>query len=328
MDKDYLQALRYKLQKRVRKLNSSIVSAHPLLLKQFLTFLNGNKIFAGILEELIILANEDSIIYECESVLETYGYQINLVSEKEYAAMCFKLLCDYSESGNKNYAIEIGRNLSQKSSSSEGMEIFNEYILEPFYEYIDENIDETGAILSMLRKYKERCEWFKREALYSIWENDTKSGEKLLARNMYEYLHDQGLSFFIEPQSASGEIDMISSQQGENKLLVDAKIFNPDKSKSVSYIASGFHQIYTYTLDFNQPSGYLVIFKTCEHDLKFALSDGISSVPFITHNNKTIFFITIDIFPHEQSASKRGHLKSYVISSPDLQKEIELLDCD
>jgi hypothetical protein len=324
MDKDYLQALRYKLQKRVRKFSLLNNNVHQfrLQLKQFFIFLHDHKIFTGILEELERLSNLEHISKEVEFILQR-RHNPNLSSEKEYAAMCYKLLSLCSELANSHDPVNIGRNLiGRQSDDSESLATFNGCILEPFYEYIDENIDETGAILSLLRKYKERCEWFKRDNLYSMWNDDTKNGEKLLAKDMYEYLHDQGLDFFIEPSSVSGEIDMISSQQGENRLLVDAKIFNPEKSKTVSYIASGFNQIYQYTLDFNQPIGYLVIFKTCEHDLKFALSDGVSSIPFTTYNNKTIFFITIDIYPYEKSASKRGSLKSYEITLADLLSPI------
>lgn len=319
MDKDYLQALRYKLQKRIRKLNSCNQNVYQLYLKQLFSFLTENKIIAGILNELESLSNSEHITQEVESIEKEYSHKISIESEKEYASMCYSILkqCSGSDKPPLN-AVSIGHKLSNKKERSECLEAFNEYFLEPFYEYIDENIDETGAILSLLRKYKERCEWFRRENLYSMWNDDTKNGEKLLAKDMYEYLHDQGLDFFIEPSSASGEIDMISSQQGENRLLVDAKIFNPDKSKTTTYISHGFHQIYQYTLDFNQSIGYLVIFKTCEHDLKFALSDGVSSIPFTTYNNKTIFFITIDIYPYEKSASKRGSLKSYEITLADL----------
>jgi len=45
--------------------------------------------------------------------------------------------------------------------------------------------------------------------------------------------------------------------------------------------------------------------------------------PFIVHNAKTIYFITIDLFPHETSSSKRGKAKSYVINENDLRKEID-----
>jgi hypothetical protein len=318
MDKDYLQALRYKLQKRVKKLNSSNPEIYQMLLKQFFAFLQEHKTISGIVDELDIASSSNRIIKEVDNISSQYNYQMTIESETDYAATCYSILKRCANSDNYFDAISVGHNLSGKSKHTEALETFNEYFLEPLYEYIDEHLDESGAILSVLRKYKERCEWFRRDSLYSSWASDTQRGEKHLAFDLYEYMHEQGIEFFIEPQSASGEIDMISSQQGNRRLLVDAKIFNPDKDKGKRYISAGFNQVYTYTLDFNNPIGYLVIFKTSEHDLKLALSEGISSAPFVIHNNKTIFFITINIFPHDKSASKRGTLKSVEISSADL----------
>jgi hypothetical protein len=167
--------------------------------------------------------------------------------------------------------------------------------------------------LSLLRKYKHRCEWFRRAQLFDQGKADTKRGEKVLSYDLYEYLHDQGLQFHIEPQSESGRIDLISAQSSKDRLVADAKIFNPEGGQNPSYIIKGFRQVYDYTKDFNEPFGYLVIFKTCEQDLSIPTQNQESTIPFITHNNKTIFIIVIDIFPYDESASKRGKLKAHEI---------------
>ena len=196
---------------------------------------------------------------------------------------------------------------------------FTETFLEPLYDYIDENLDDTGATLAILERYKRRTEWFHRDRLYRLWESDTRRGERHIAMDLYEYLFSEGVDFFIEPSSASGEADMVSSQEGETPLIADAKIFVPERSKGVSYIAAGFNQLYNYTLDFNQTVGFLVIFKASESDLRFALPDsGITGIPNIVHNNKCIFFVLVDLFPHSQPASKRGKLKVYEITLDDL----------
>ena len=180
-----------------------------------------------------------------------------------------------------------------------------------------------GFILSILRHYKHKCEWFQRNKLYNIWEKDTRRGEKNLALHLYEYLHDQGITFFIEPSSVSGEADLVASQGDDEPLIADAKIFDPEKSKDKQYIAKGFRQIYDYTLDYNEPVGFLVIFKTCEENLKFGLAHASQGTPYIQHNGKTIFFVTIDIFPYEESASKRGKLKYVELSEEDLYRVLK-----
>jgi len=59
-----------------------------------------------------------------------------------------------------------------------------------------------------------------------------KSGRKIRdeekncwAYDLYEYLHDQGIQFHIEPESASGRVDLISAQSGKDRLMADAKNF-------------------------------------------------------------------------------------------------------
>ena len=190
--------------------------------------------------------------------------------------------------------------------------------LEPLYEYLDEQLDDQRAILALLRRYKHKCEWFQRKHLFKSWEDNTKIGEKLLALHLYEYLHDQGLDFVIEPSSVSGEVDLIAAQKSDEPLIADVKIFNPEKGKGTDYIARGFNQIYLYTLDYNEPFGYLIIYNTSGQDLRFVLANQEQSTPFVVHNNKTIFVVTIDVFPYETSASRRGRLKTVEITEEDL----------
>ncbi len=126
------------------------------------------------------------------------------------------------------------------------------------------------------------------------------------------------MSVFREPSSASGRIDLLSAQTGKDRLVADAKIFNPESSQNTTYLAKGFRQIYDYTKDYNEPFGYLVIFKTCTDDLSVSMPQQESSIPFITYNNKTIFFVVVDICEYEETASKRGKLKSYELTSAEL----------
>ncbi|RCV64829.1 hypothetical protein C5S53_06820 [Methanophagales archaeon] len=89
---------------------------------------------------------------------------------------------------------------------------------------------------------------------------------------------------------------MIAAQKSDEPLIADVKIFNPEKGKGTDYIAKGFNQIYLYTLDYNEPFGYLIIYNTSGQDLRFALANQEQTTPFVVHNNKTIFVVTIDIF--------------------------------
>ena len=123
---------------------------------------------------------------------------------------------------------DIGLMKRRETEYNDILEVFKDIFLEPFYDYLDESLDDQGAILALLRKYKHVCEWFRRQKFFGIWESGTARGEKHLALDLYRYLYEQGIEFYIEPSSLSGEVDMISTQIGENRLLADAKIFNPE----------------------------------------------------------------------------------------------------
>ena len=178
-------------------------------------------------------------------------------------------------------------------------------------------------MLALLRKYKHRCEWFRRRDLLHKWRAKTRQGEKALLDDLCEYLHDQGVEFHIESKSASGRIDLISAQSGPDRLAADAKIFNPQGGQNAAYLARGFRQVYDYCNDFNEPIGYLVIFKTCKQGLSITGAHQELAVPFITHNNKTIFLLIIDIFYYRQSASKRGKVKAHKITPEQLVKSLD-----
>ena len=93
---------------------------------------------------------------------------------------------------------------------------------------------------------------------------ETQKGEKNLALDLYEFLHDQGIDFHIEPHSTSGIPDFVADQVGKDRVIADTKLFWPERSKGKSYIISGFNQAYTYACDYNEPCAYLVIYKMCQ----------------------------------------------------------------
>lgn len=318
MNEDLLQDLRLKLQTRVRRLFSSDWQAFHFGLKQFWQFLQNNPLLAGILEDLE--ARSIEMDESADAIIS--GTALGFESEPEHVGVAYFIIKKCVESQNEHIEFSIGSTYRRARQARENLDFFRSHFLEVLYEYIDENIDDRRAMLALLRRYKHRSEWFKRDYLYDLLKADTRKGEKRLALNLYEFLFDQGLNFAIEPNSISGEVDLITAQEGREPLLADVKIFDPDSGKGKSYISRAFNQVYIYTQDYNEPVGYIVIFNVSGKDLEFALDDASQSTPFARHNNKTIFFLTIDIYPHETSASKRGKLQSIVISREDLMADI------
>jgi hypothetical protein len=311
---DSLASIERNLERRHQRLQEIPTLALHDAVTRYVRFIEGNPLLCGIVADLMRRTPE--AITVGQDVVRNKEPRWAKTDESN-AALSFAVLFACGKSDDRNIETEIGNTYETNMASLDPpAAAFKARFLPPVYDYLVEHLDDQRALLALLRRYKHRCEWFRREALLALWQKDKAKGERALAEDLYEYLHDQGLEFAIEPSSASGKPDLISAQVGDERLIADAKVFKDGTGKS--YLASGFHQIYQYTLDYNQPFGYLVIFKTCEDDLKFPMADHEQSIPFLVHNNKTLFFVVIDICQHEATASKRGVLKTIEITEADL----------
>jgi hypothetical protein len=314
MDSQYLQHLRFQLQKRVKRLNSCNVNLFHSNLVQFWGYLNNQPLFAGVLARM----DAESPRFD-DSIEATFTQRSFNISEREDEARAyyFRVIqyCAHEPyDSRKMPEVQFGQALGGASKYEECLDTFREEFLEPFYELLDEALDQQTAALSLLIKYKRRVEWFERDMVAQL----ATSNERTLAKHLYAYLFDQGLDFHIEPQSVSGEADLVAPE-----LVLDAKIFDgKSESRGTRYIKHGVNQLLTYTRDFNQSVGYLVIFRTCEEDLQFGFATASSPVPFLCVGGKTLYFLVVDIYVYETSASKRGSLKAHVINEEDVLKTI------
>ncbi|NES75557.1 MULTISPECIES: hypothetical protein [Okeania] len=327
MNQVYLQFLRDKLQRRFEQLSNSKHHSFHNYLIMFWDFIQSPP-FKSILEYLAYLYPEQetkakSLIKNELSVSKSWSQ-----TYKQHYSLTYFLIKKCVEFEDDRRTLYIGEiyykyELSKPSDNTSVINAFISNVVRPVYEYIDESLEENIVISYFLVRYKHRSECFQRKNLENLYKEDTKKGEKNLCLNLYEYLFEQGIEFSIEPWSISGKADLVLAQSSDHPLIADAKIFDGD-SRNISYLLKGFRQIYQYTLDYNhQPFGYLIIFKICEGDLKFEVAQNNQLVPCVVHNNKTIFFLTIDIYPHEKSASERGKLKSYIIKESDLIQGME-----
>jgi hypothetical protein len=316
MDPQIIQNIRYKLQKRIRRLNSVGISMFIPALRQFWVFFDSNPIFSGIIEPLISRFPE--LDGDAGKIFNGGGLVAG--TEEEAAALGYAIIRRVSSGDNHSVLFSLARLYAPASTGNEALETFRDVFLEPFYEFLDESLDDQRAMLALLFRYKYRCEWFHRDRLWNMIQKDSRHAERLLSLDLYEYLHDQGINFTIEPSSLTGEIDLIAAQGSNDPLLADTKIFDA-ASRGKTYIRKGFNQIYTYTQQYNEPFGYLIIFKTAETELRFSLSTS-GNIPMVIHNHKALFLITIDIFPNPKPVSQRNPLEAVKITEEELVQTI------
>lgn len=316
MDPLFVQNLRYKLQKRVSRLNSVDSQVFPSSLAQFWRFFDRQPVFVGIIEGL--LAQFPNIADVAEALL--HGNEWRAETEEEAAAAGYSVLrLTGDRRDNAFYLLGSG----STSNLNDALDEVRELYLEPFYEYVDEQLDDQRAMLALLLRYKHRSEWFHHERLFALAQEETIRAERRLALDLYGFLYDQGIDFMIEPSSITGEVDLIAAQNTPDPLVLDAKIFDGD-SRGKAYLRKGFAQVYTYTQQHNEPFGYLVIYKTTDRDLRFTLRRA-AEIPVVVHNHKTIFMITVDIFPYDKSVSQRRPLQAIELTEEELTG---MLDAD
>ena len=89
MDKGYIQNLRYKLQKRYRKLNSADVNYFPIAISQFWKYLRSYPIYVGILD--LLEKRAVNSISDAEKIIEEnavlYGEDENKTVNLAYFAL-------------------------------------------------------------------------------------------------------------------------------------------------------------------------------------------------------------------------------------------------
>lgn len=303
-----LRNLRRKLQDRRGRLNGADLNNFFVLAKQFFAFFDSEQLLRSLGQEMLAKCPGASLdVDQGERGVALYG-----LTELDAATIGYVVFRRYSEDSNPMGFFQFCKSPEE----------FRDAYLQPFFDYLDEKLDDGDFVLSTLVRFKHTCEWFRREELNQLFHSETRSGETSLAWRMYEYLYGQGIEFNIEPASASGKPDMVSAQSSDHPLIADAKVFIPESGRGVSYLAKGLHQLYRYTCDFNQSIGYLVVFSVTERRLVFSPEFRPEAMARWVHNDKTIFVIVIDIFAYSRPASHRAVPETMTITDEDLMREI------
>lgn len=330
-----IDELPYRLERRIKAFED--IRGDPgfsYYLIRFWNFLHKEPLLVGILEELEKLVDKE-IESKTLQIVAMSGVHHG-VTERENILIAYCVIKNCVTDGKmpsgvgNPYVDSFGFNKPPNRDGSENspkdlkhaLDAFRYAFLLPLYHYIDESLDSQRVMLGLLQHYKHKCEWFQRDHLRKLINRDTQRSEKSIQSHLFEYLHDRGIEFSIDPWSISGEPDFVTAQTGEDPLVAEVKIYNGKKRR----ILDGFNQVYLYSQKFNRPFGYLIIFNNSENELKFSLSNQSAITPFVTHNNKTIFIVTIGIFLHKTTASKRGRLRAVEIKEEELVKLLKKAD--
>jgi hypothetical protein len=267
-----------------------------------------------------------------------HQYRYSADTSLEHSSVCYWLVKEISklkfefEDDNIHVMGSLGSYLNGDLSLQtdlgryqDSIRVLRDVALDGLYEYLDENLDERNAIYSILVKYKQRSEWFRKERLRDFASKglEGKTGERALALDVQEYILDQGVEFLVEPASASGEVDLLLKSSEGRYLVVDAKYIKDEStpSKICEKLASGFHQVMRYCSDFNTQEGFLVNFVASPIKIRLEL-DFLDGFHYLNIGGKVIYYIEINI-ADQPSASKSGKATTIGVSKAELIKQVE-----
>lgn len=285
-------------------------------LRTFWIFLKDTTLFNSIIDEHL-KKYEGSAKKKAMTFIAEQGVYLNKEDER-FAVYCY--LIEYVTNTANVDMIDVDNLIRvhgvNPATNLETASYFCEIFLNFFVDYLKDTINERETMLHSLLRYKRDSEWFESTALLKLSRSNSKKAEALLKKSFFKFLLAEGMDFYIEPSSVSGEVDCMI-HNGKNRLVVESKVFTNTKGKDRKYILSGFHQAVTYANNYNESCGYLLIYKTGTTNIKFELKQTDDKIPYLYYNNKLFYFLVIDL-NHDKSASKKGVLKAIEIKESEL----------
>lgn len=283
-------------------------------LKIFFDFLSSNLLLSSILNELMKdLPDAEALIAKMNS-----SRSMRLPSSYlEKIKACLSIL-SYMISKNEDPWHLMALAAATSDAAYINREVLHVFFT-PLYKYIREKSVSIDSFQFLLLRFKLKSEWFARESLFNLYQQDMSKGESILDNQLRAYLFDQGINFpFSKPSSPSGEVDVLSIIE-QKPIPLEIKLFDGE-NRSKSHIRQGLIQALSYASDYGEPSGYLVIFNVSKFNLIFRLSS--KDVPQrLGIGDKTIYFFIINLFTPEEPASRRN-LELYAIDEEYLLEKL------
>lgn len=331
MDSRYIENTKRQLHRRVdRLLSCDIYVRFGIELKMLIDWVNANTLTASIVGEL---STETAIIKGKIGHLSETSNNGNagaIIIPQNFREECALAWFMINKIANEitpprydrpvNLLATYGKILGEPGhrQAQDMINFFRLHTIVVIRDYFDEQIDNRNVKLYLLRKYKLRCEQFRRNRLQDIAKNGIekqKTGEKSLCVDLYEFLHDQGLEFSREPDLSAGWVDLLAKD-----LLIDAKFIKADASESeiISTVSDALRQVKDYCAEADQSVGYVLCFNAAGVGVHIEEELELGSFRFVELGGFHIHYMEVDICDYGgKSASKRG--RATVVRVPALE---------
>lgn len=315
----YLRNLRVQLQERRNRLYRCGRRTYGPELGYLLGFLTGNRYISCLLSELDASTSVDFSQWTKE-VSRYRGIEFP-DTEEGRAKVCLGILNNILNDESGTVWLKWARLFSSESNYDAMLRDITESVVDPLVNFLHDRIDDGGNVLYVIERFKMKVEWFRRKYLYSLYSDNTSVGEASLDAELRAALFDGGVDYpFSQPLSPSGQADIVASLNSNDPLVLEVKVFDPNRSKGTSHLKQGFHQITRYSQDYNQSVGYLVIFNCSDKQLVIMPEESSEPEfpPRIHYVGKTFFVVPIDVHPDVVSASRERLANRVEIAATDL----------
>lgn len=239
MNPELVQRTRYLLRTRFRHAQSRPDALFLSACRQLYSWLNTHPIMSAHLQHLKQImapgaAKVHKILADLQTGVISYESEERYLADtlEEHASVCLAILevlaTDQVPAHDKLFLCSLRAYLDdeERMVTTEAIQVIRDVALDGLFEYLDEHLDSRNVVMMLLQKYKQRCEWFRRAALrqLALTGHEGQTGEPALARDLYEYLLDQSVEFFVESRSGTGEADLVMREPGGRYIVVDAKV--------------------------------------------------------------------------------------------------------
>ena len=314
--------LKNRLLDRIPKLRLAGSGRYSHECRYFMEFLQSDKYIKCLLAELDASTSVDFLEWRFENDVPNPSWP---KTEEGRAKVCYGILNHCVKRDSDREYLHWGRKFGRHANGELHFGQFTDGIVKPLVDYLSDRIDDGGNVLYLLIRFKMKCEWFHKKELYDKYSHDTSRGESILVSTLRESLFDWGIDFpFSQPESPSGKADVVAWLGTNDPLVLEAKVFNPNRSQQKRDLQRGFHQVSIYADNYNESVGYLVIFNCSENELVIAPdSETEPEYPHrIEFGGKTFFVVVINLNPDRKPASKEGPSSRQTVFHSELTKAI------
>ena len=269
----YLRNLRVRLQERRIRLYKTDFRTYDAELRYFLQFLDDNTYIRSL---LAMLETNTSVEFEQWATELSDMREVQFPqSEEGRAKVCYGILKRCVGDDHDDNTLNWAHLFSSERKFDAMLRDLTAAVVDPFVNFLHDQIDDGGNVLYLIERFKLKAEWFRRKELYLLYQEDTSVGEASLDQELRANLFEGGIDYpFSQPSSPSGKADIVALLDSDDPLVLEVKVFDPDRSKDKSHLRQGFHQVLRYANDYNQSLGYLVIFNCSDRQLAISQEEA------------------------------------------------------